>query len=308
MDGNSTTRSTRNYNGKTPGELITSGRAKFALSQARLRQRQVELALLSLLGSLEDVLRAHLLLNRHPATSGDWFALLQALCVDTVQPLSRDEVARLYRMHRLRLRIVQGETVTLTYETFVLHQQFVADLLARYGVLVAAPETLPASLLALRAPGGREGVQSFWMRYRNQLVPGLMILFIFVIGATATVFLQQVRSNQASVIARSVPSVVPTIATAGPDQPTVLPPTATTLPPYALAPGRTAYVRPDITSGLALRASPSSNPDVPVQIYLSGDTAVRVLEGPIEADGYTWWQVRAANQEGWCAGEFLEVR
>ncbi len=60
--------------------------------------------------------------------------------------------------------------------------------------------------------------------------------------------------------------------------------------------------------GLALRAAPSSNPDVPIQTYLSGNTAVQVLDGPIEADGYTWWQVHAANQEDWCAGEFLEVR
>jgi hypothetical protein len=63
-----------------------------------------------------------------------------------------------------------------------------------------------------------------------------------------------------------------------------------------------------LCGGLALRAAPNSNPDVPIQTYLSGNTAERVLNGPIAADSYTWWQAHAANQEDWYAGEFLEVR
>jgi hypothetical protein len=293
----------------TPAELIATGRDKFALSQARLRQRQTELALLSLLGSLEDVLRAHLLLHQqNPAA--DWFKLLEALCVDAAQPLSRDEVARLYRMHRLRTRIVRGESVTLTYDTIVQHQQFVAELLARYGVVVIPPESVPNSLLPQRFPNLSGSKPAFWQRYRIHLAPSLMIVLIFLIGATATVFLQQARSNQPATVVRPTMTLDVQISTADPDPaaPPAVAPTPTVPPVDGLAPGRTAFVRPDISGGLALRAAPSSNPDVPIQTYLSGNTAVQVLDGPIEADGYTWWQVRTANQEGWCAGEFLEVR
>jgi hypothetical protein len=287
----------------TPAELIAGGRNKFALSQARLRQRQTELALLSLLGSLEDVLRAHLLLHQQTAVT-DWFKLLEALCVDATRPLSRDEVARLYRMHRLRTRIVRGESVTLTYDTIVQHQQFVAELLARYDVVVIPPESVPNSLLPQRFPNLSGSKPAFWRRYRIHLAPSLMIVLIFLIGATATVFLQQARSNQPAAGVPPTMTLTVQISTAGPDPA----PTPTVPPVDGLAPGRTAFVRPNISGGLALRAAPSSNPDVPIQTYLSGNTAVQVLDGPIEADGYTWWQVRTANQEGWCAGEFLEVR
>ncbi|MFP4439402.1 MAG: SH3 domain-containing protein [Chloroflexaceae bacterium] len=293
----------------TPAELIATGRDKFALSQARLRQRQTELALLSLLGSLEDVLRAHLLLHQQTAAT-DWFKLLEALCVDAAQPLSRDEVARLYRMHRLRTRIVRGESVTLTYDTIVQYQQFVAELLARYGVVVIPPESVPNSLLPQHFPNLSGSKPAFWRRYRVHLAPSLMIVLIFLIGATATVFLQQARSNQPAAVVPPTMTVNVQISTTGPDPaaPPDVAPTPTAPPVDGLTPGRTAFVRPDISGGLALRAAPSSNPDVPIQTYLSGNTAVRVLDGPIEADGYTWWQVRTANQEGWCAGEFLEVR
>ncbi len=298
---------TTSSNKTPPAELIASGRNKFALSQARLRQRQTELALLSLLGSLEDVLRAHLLLHQQTAPT-DWFKLLEALCVDAVKPLSRDEVARLYRMHRLRIRIMQGESVTLTCDTIVLHQQFVAELLVRYGVVVIPPESVPNSLLPSPVLDSASKQSTFWQRYRVHLIPSLMIILIFLIGATATVFLQHARSNQPAATMRPTMTLNAQISTADLAPTVAISPIPTVLPADALAPGRTAFVRPDISDGLALRAAPSSNPDVPIQTYLSGDTAVRVMDGPIEADGYTWWQVRTANQEGWCAGEFLEVR
>jgi hypothetical protein len=36
---------------------------------------------------------------------------------------------------------------------------------------------------------------------------------------------------------------------------------------------------------------------------------VEILDGPKEADDYTWWQVRdEAGITGWVAGEYLEVQ
>jgi hypothetical protein len=38
---------------------------------------------------------------------------------------------------------------------------------------------------------------------------------------------------------------------------------------------------------------------------LGGGTRVTIVGGPIQADGYTWWNVEVDGQRGWCAGEFL---
>jgi hypothetical protein len=35
-------------------------------------------------------------------------------------------------------------------------------------------------------------------------------------------------------------------------------------------------------------------------------TEVLVLEGPVEADNYRWWKVRAGQFEGWMAETLLE--
>ncbi|MDQ2998963.1 MAG: SH3 domain-containing protein, partial [Chloroflexota bacterium] len=33
---------------------------------------------------------------------------------------------------------------------------------------------------------------------------------------------------------------------------------------------------------------------------------VRILEGPIEADGFTWWQIEGAGGSGWSAQQSKE--
>jgi hypothetical protein len=52
-----------------------------------------------------------------------------------------------------------------------------------------------------------------------------------------------------------------------------------------------------------------SKPDLeaPVQVRFPEGTILTVLEGPVEADGYTWWQVQdEQGNSGWSAERNLE--
>jgi hypothetical protein len=75
----------------------------------------------------------------------------------------------------------------------------------------------------------------------------------------------------------------------------------------AFTAGQTVYVRGDVEV-LSVRAKPGTATDNLVVFGLGPGTAVEVLRGPVEADGYTWWQVRSPLGEGWCAGQYLEAR
>lgn len=287
--------------GTTPAELIARGKQKYAMGVARLRREQQELALLSLLGSLEDILRGHLSLHRSLFAEHHFLDLLDTLSHDVDSPLLPDEIAGLRRMHSLRLRIAQGESVTITQESLAVYHQFVAALLPRYGVPVASPDSPPPSTRENRFPMERRKRP----RWQNYLTPVLSIALIFIVGAAATVALQRTRSFEPGQSIAATP-FAPQITTRNPQSPSdtgVPPPSA---PSDGLAPGQPAYVIGAINDGLALRSEPSSTADI--RLFLSANTAVEVLAGPVDVDGYAWWQVRAANIEGWCAGEFLEVR
>lgn len=297
---------------QTPADLVASSKKKFALALARLRREQRELALLSLHGSLSDAFRAYLLPRGVVIAEEDWSTLLETMAQDSHRPLSDSEEERIRRTHRLRLRIAQGETITLTQESTHEYQEFVAALLQRYGVTVVVPDDLSpgtASSLSEEAQpqGGVAGwVQTLSHHYGIQLAPILATLLLCIfLSAVGAIITQQARQMPG---ASPQPSpTLPSLVATG-TIPEVSPGPPSTPPPGVLARGRTAYVRRDVVDGLALRIRPSNDVDVPVQIYLDAGTAVEVIGGPVYTDGYTWWQVRAANQQGWCAGEFLEVR
>jgi hypothetical protein len=44
--------------------------------------------------------------------------------------------------------------------------------------------------------------------------------------------------------------------------------------------------------------------EVVVTMFEPG-TIVQVLDGPVDADGYTWWKVESGDQVGWSASEFM---
>jgi hypothetical protein len=60
---------------------------------------------------------------------------------------------------------------------------------------------------------------------------------------------------------------------------------------------------------LNVRNQPGTGFNSAIIAVLTSGTTVEVLEGPIEADGFTWWRVRGQATdglvEGWCVGTYL---
>lgn len=156
-----------------------------------------------------------------------------------------------------------------------------------------------------------EQLADFWARWQGWMLPIIIILSIFLVGFVISISLQQIRTSQPVVptaanvmVATATLEAVATNATEA--EPANDPPTeAPSVDGLAL--GRTVYVRAD-AGALNLRLRPGTSGDNEVQTILMPGTAAEIIAGPVELDGYTWWQVRVAGNEGWCAGQFLEVR
>ncbi len=68
-----------------------------------------------------------------------------------------------------------------------------------------------------------------------------------------------------------------------------------------LTPGRQALAVPGFGSPLNVRTAPALSGDI-VTAVVQG-TVVTILDGPVSADGYDWWQVRLPNTAtGWAVG------
>jgi hypothetical protein len=80
-----------------------------------------------------------------------------------------------------------------------------------------------------------------------------------------------------------------------------------TAPPTEIGPGAQVVVRGTQGQGLNLRAQPSTSARV-IANAREG-TVLTVVEGPEEADGYTWWKLRTpGGDEGWGAEEWLVLQ
>jgi len=151
------------------------------------------------------------------------------------------------------------------------------------------------------------------------VAPVLIVVSIFIIGIAVALLIQ----NPAPATLPTVPiaglSPAPTgqmpltsITVSPPESSTPIPtspvgstPTeiVPTIIPGGLVVGGKAIVSRDIPA-LNLRIEPGIN--TAIQVILAPGTEVEVIAGPVERDGLTWWQVRSAGIEGWCAGEFLQ--
>jgi len=104
---------------------------------------------------------------------------------------------------------------------------------------------------------------------------------------------------------------------AAPTSTPILPPTATpdpllvgtpTLPAGVIAIGAYVQISGTLGDGLRMRSQPTLKGD---QLFLGEDAEVfLVKDGPVEADGYTWWYIVApydTSRAGWAAANFLSV-
>lgn len=95
------------------------------------------------------------------------------------------------------------------------------------------------------------------------------------------------------------------------------PPTATVVLPVStspvtalpteIGPGALVIVTSTGAGGLNLRETATTSAGIVVAAREG--TVLTVLEGPAEADGYTWWKVRTPEgKEGWAAGNWLVLK
>ncbi len=97
--------------------------------------------------------------------------------------------------------------------------------------------------------------------------------------------------------AQTLPSVPP------PTQSAVMTPTAQPTPVGGLAIGGKATVS---GSGGVLNMRDGAGTGYKIVASLREGAVVEILDGPKEANGYTWWQVRNdAGTVGWAAGDWL---
>ncbi len=145
----------------------------------------------------------------------------------------------------------------------------------------------------------------------------LTIGVMLVVGLTAVlggVFRSQIPqwrswSNAEEVASPGAPEVE-TVA-AQPLQPTRTPLFPTAVPSATPAPivrtlrvGGSAQVAN--TEGRALRGRAAPGLKAPVRVAFAEGEQVRILEGPVTADGYVWWRVEGQNGAGWAAQQSLE--
>ncbi len=283
-----------------PTDLMRSSKEKFTLGQARLRRGLVELTLLCLYGSLEDGLRAYLLLHGRAVARGDWPEMIALLRGDEDLPLTLEEADQLQRIYTLWNRIAIGEAVTLTEESVAGYQHLASVLLARYGVLVVVPETRTHAPSAYTAVPTPLNANHWWRQLRSPVMVLLAAAVVLGLGALTFISVNQSFALRGGISFDTVLTPAPA-DTEGRSTPI-------TTERYVLAPGRVAYVRADLDEDLALRARPGNADDNPVRLYLTPNTAVQIIDGPVERGNQDWWQVRAFNQQGWCRGAALEVR
>jgi len=97
-------------------------------------------------------------------------------------------------------------------------------------------------------------------------------------------------------------AISPTATVVLPIEGTVVP-----TPITEIGPGATVVVSGTAGAGLNLRQQPSTYASVEGS-YDEG-TELTVLDGPREADGYVWWQLRAEDgTEGWAAADWLALK
>ena len=147
---------------------------------------------------------------------------------------------------------------------------------------------------------------------RDRLILMALLLVLIVAAIGGSIWLATRKSGP------NLPAVLPTVTLAPKPSPTgfgdptaTLPPaptaTAVSLPPEGTI-GINGWVKATQNVKLRDAATTSSNS---LSVLKTGQTA-HVIDGPVDANGYTWWKVDQYDPNNptaaaWCAGEFLNA-
>jgi hypothetical protein len=143
------------------------------------------------------------------------------------------------------------------------------------------------------------GLASYQSLYRQRRVWLLAVAGIVLVGMV--VFLVMRSRSQPATAQAPTPALTLAAATRLPTRTPIFPtPTPTpTEAPAVLRVGGSAQVVNIEGSVLRGREQPSLKASATVA-FKSG-ARVRILEGPVEADGFTWWKIEGESGTGWSA-------
>lgn len=123
-------------------------------------------------------------------------------------------------------------------------------------------------------------------------VVGLGVIGFVIYYFTTTTVIQPVLPKPTPVVLPTLPAAsVMVFATNTP-----IPPTPE---PLVLTKGKKARVQNTEGNPLRVRISPSTSAQVIA--YVRDNQIVEIVEGPILADGYVWWQIKNEEGTGWSA-------
>jgi hypothetical protein len=155
---------------------------------------------------------------------------------------------------------------------------------------------------AATPPAPRRGL---WRASAWQMLVALAFVMVAVVGLCQVSGLAKRLRPLPTPTLTPTATLVPT-ATAVPTlTPTDTPvPTATATPAPVITAGGQVIVKGTGGQQLSLRAGPAVTQER-LRIVEEG-SALKVLEGPVAADGFQWWKVQTTDGvEGWAAGNWL---
>ncbi len=152
----------------------------------------------------------------------------------------------------------------------------------------------------------------------SSIHPLTILAAIFLAAAIlGLVYLLFRMTRQEPAAEQAIPTAALTVIPAPTHTPT-LPPTlepaaatqtaAPLLPPGTIGVG--TYVKVTGTGGAGLRMRAEPGTDAEIRFMAMDEEIFLVIGGPVEKDGYVWWQLKAsydANRTGWSAESFLNL-
>jgi hypothetical protein len=147
-------------------------------------------------------------------------------------------------------------------------------------------------------------------RDRLILMAALLIVLVAVIGGSIWLATRKSGPN--------LPAVLPTVTLSpkpsptGFGDPTATLPPAPTATPLPLPPAGTIGVNGWVKATQNVRLRDQASTSGKIVSVLQTDKIAHVIDGPVDANGYTWWKVdqydpNNPTASGWCAGEFLNA-
>ena len=141
------------------------------------------------------------------------------------------------------------------------------------------------------------------------MLTGFILLIGMVLVAVVILFLGRHPAPGSSAVPEVTRIAAPTLTPIVVDPTRTPTPTPTSiffLPEGVIGVG--IYVQVTGTGGAGLRMRGEPGLDGPINFSAMDSEVFLVIEGPVDADGYTWWHLEAPydrNRNGWSAAEFL---